>query len=92
VPFVPILIGLLALGAVILTLLGLRLRTSLRKFGMVRGWLADHVDDRAGMLRARSAALGVAMTNLKPVQHRNRSVEAGPRTINTSIELEDNRA
>jgi hypothetical protein len=92
VPFVGILIGLLALGAVVLVLLGLRLRTSVRKFGMVRGWLVDHLDDRAGMLRARSAALGIMMTNLKPVQHRNRSVEADPRTINTSVELEDNRA
>jgi len=92
VPFVPVLIGLLAVGVVLLVALGLRLRGSLRKFGMVRGWLADYLADRTGMLRARSAALGVAVTNLKQDQQRNRLTVAAPSTIRSSVEREDNRA
>ena len=91
-PFVPILIAVLALGLIILSALGLRLRTSLRRFGMVRGWLDDYLTDRTGMLRARGAALGVAVANLKQDVHRNRLTAAGPRTIRDSVEREDNRA
>jgi hypothetical protein len=92
VPFVPILIGLLAVGVLLMVALGLRVRRSLRQFGTVRGWLADYLTDRTGMLRARSAALGVAVTNLKQDQHRNRLTVAAPRTIRGSVEREDNRA
>lgn len=91
-PFVPILIAVLALGVLVLGALGLRLRTSLRKFGMVRGWLDDYLTDRTGMLRARHAALGVAVANLKQDVHRNRLTAAGPSTIRGSVEREDNRA
>ena len=91
-PFVPILIAVLALGLIILSALGLRLRTSLRRFGMVRGWLDDYLTDRTGMLRARRAALGVAVGNLKQDVQRNRLTAAGPRTIRDSVEREDNRA
>jgi hypothetical protein len=92
VPFVPILIGLLVLGVVLFAAVGLRLRASLRRFGMVRGWLADYLADRSGMLRARSAGLGVLLTNLKQDLHRNRLLEADPRTIGGSVEREDHRA
>jgi hypothetical protein len=91
VPFVPVLIGLLAVGVALLVALGLRLRSSLRRFGMVRGWLADYLTDRTGMLRARYAALGVAVTTVKQHQHRNRLTTAAPRTIRGSVEQEDNR-
>jgi hypothetical protein len=92
VPFVPILIALIALSVIIILALGLRLRASLRRFGMVRGWLNDYLDDRVGMLRARRAALGVAVTDLKQDMQRHRLTAAGPRTIRGSVEREDNRA
>jgi hypothetical protein len=92
VPFVPILIGLLALGVVLLVVLALKLRGSLKRFGMVRGWLQDYLTDRSGFLRARSAALGIAVTNLRQDLHRNRLVETGPRTIDSVVEREDHRA
>jgi hypothetical protein len=85
-------IAVLALGVIMLVALGLRLRASLVRFGMVRGWLDDYLTDRAGMLRARRAALGVAVANLKQDSHRNRLTAAGPRTIRDSVEREDNRA
>ncbi len=92
VPFVPTLIGILAVSVIIMCALGLRIRVSLRKFGMVRGWLDDYLTDRTGMLRARRAALGVAVTNLKQDLPGNRSPAAGPRTIRDSVEREDHRA
>jgi hypothetical protein len=92
VPFVPILIGLLALGLVVLLALALKLRGSVRRFGMVRGWLEDYLTDRSGFLRARFAALGIAVTNLRQDLHRNTLVETGPRTIDSVVEREDHRA
>lgn len=91
-PFLPTLIGLLALGVIVLVAVVVRLRAALRRFGHVRGWLEDYLDDRAGLLRARSAALGVAVSNLRQQPRRNRSVEFAPRTIDTSVEREDHRA
>ena len=91
VPFVPILVAIIAVGFVLLVVLGLRLRASLRRFGMVRGWLDDYLSDRVGMLRARRAALGVAVTELKLDTQRNRLTTASPRTIRGSEEREDNR-
>jgi hypothetical protein len=92
VPFVPILTGLLALSLIVILVLGLRLRSSLVRFGMVRGWLSDYLTDRVGMLRARRAALGVAVTDLKQDMQRHRLPAAVPRTIRGSVEREDNRA
>jgi hypothetical protein len=62
VPFVPVLIGLLAVGLVLLASVGLRVRGSVRRFGQARRLLDGYVADRGGMLRARSAALGVAVS------------------------------
>lgn len=62
VPFLPILIGLLAVGLILLTLAGLRVRRSVRRYGQARRALDGYVADRGGMLRARSAALGVAVS------------------------------
>jgi hypothetical protein len=92
VPFVPILIGLLVLAALILVLVGLRMRGSLLRFGSVREALSDHVTDRTGMLRARSAALGVAMSDLRQDLRGHRSVAGAPRTIGSVVEREDHRA
>ncbi|HEX4702203.1 MAG TPA: hypothetical protein VH352_08760 [Pseudonocardiaceae bacterium] len=84
--------GLVALGLILLTALGLRLRASVVRFGAVRGWLTDYLTDRTGMLRARRAALGVAVTNLKLDLLRNGLAQSAPRTINSSVEREDHRA
>ncbi|HEY1571639.1 MAG TPA: bacteriophage holin [Pseudonocardiaceae bacterium] len=65
-PFVPILIGLLAVGLVLLILVGLRIRGSVRRFGQARRALDGYVADRGGMVRARSAALGVAVSTRGP--------------------------
>jgi hypothetical protein len=65
VPFVPILVGLLAVGLLLLVLIGLRVRGSVRRFGLVRGALDSYLADRAGLLKARSAALGVAFEERK---------------------------
>jgi hypothetical protein len=92
VPFVPILTGLLVVAVVVGALVGLRVRGSLRRFGMVRGVLREHVADRSGMLRARSAALGVAMSDLRQDLHGHRSWSGAPRTIESSVEREDHRA
>ncbi len=62
VPFVPILVGLLAVGLLLLVLVGLRVRGSLKRFGLVRGASDSYLADRAGLLKARSAALGVAVS------------------------------
>jgi hypothetical protein len=92
VPFVPILIGLLALAVIILGLVGLRVRGSVRRFRMVRGATRTLFGDRSGLVRARSAALGVALSDLRqhPFGH---MLPAGvPRSIGNSVEREDHRA
>lgn len=92
VPYVPILAGTIALGMIIMLALGLRIRASLRRFARVRGWLDDYLTDRTGMLRARGAALGVGVAELKQGMQRHRLTAVGPRTIEMSVEREDNRA
>jgi hypothetical protein len=92
VPFVPILTGLLVVAVVMLALVGLRVRGSLQRFGVVRGALRDHVADRSGMLRARSAALGVAVSDLRRDLVGQGSAESAARTIVSSVEREDHRA
>ena len=90
--FVGILIGLLVVGLVVLAVVGLRVRGAVRRFGKVNGATRDHLGDRSGLLRARSAALGVAMSELRPPPFGNRSTAGVPRTIRNSKEREDNRA
>jgi hypothetical protein len=90
--FVGILIGLLVVGVLVLAMVGLRVRGSVRRFGEVQGAVQGLVADRTGMLRARSAALGVAMSDLRPPPFGNRSTVGAPRTIRNSKEREDNRA
>jgi hypothetical protein len=93
VPFVPILIALLAVGVIVLAAVGLRVRGSLRRFALVRGSLDSYLTDRSGLLRARSAALGVALSEVgKLPDFGRRSVTTAPRTINGSVEREDHRA
>jgi hypothetical protein len=79
---------LLIVGILVLAAVGIRLARALRRLGRVRGWLDDYLTDRTGMLRARSAALAVAVGEFR----RDRRAADGPRTINSSLEREDNRA
>jgi hypothetical protein len=65
VPYLLILGLIIAAAIVLLLFIAIRLRGVLRRFGMVRGWLNDQLTDRAGMLRARSAALAVAVEDLR---------------------------
>lgn len=92
VPFVPVLIALLAVGLVLLVAVGLRVRVAVRRFDLVRGAFDSHVAERTGLLKARSAALGVAVTDLRPPRIGHRSVRSAPRTIDGSVEREDHRA
>jgi hypothetical protein len=86
VPYLPTIL-LLAFGLVVLLLLALRLAGAIRRFGRVRGWLEDYLADRAGLIRARSAALRVAT-----VERGFFTGRGGPRTIKSSVEQEDHRA
>jgi hypothetical protein len=65
VPYLLILGLIIAAAIALLLFIAIRLREALRRFGMVRGWLNDQLTDRAGMLRARSAALAVAVEDLR---------------------------
>lgn len=64
-PYLLIVALIVVVGIVLLGFMAIRLRASLRRFGMVRGWLEDQFTDRAGMLRARSAALAIAVEDLR---------------------------
>jgi hypothetical protein len=91
VPFVPILTALLVLAVVVMALVGLRLRGSLRRLSGVRGALRTDVADRTGMLRARSAALGVAVSDMRQNLRGHRPQVGAPRRIGSSVEREDHR-
>lgn len=75
-------------GLIILLVVGIRLYRAFRRFGHVRGWLTDYLDARTGMLRARSAALTVAVGEFR----RDGLGHERPRTIVSSLEREDDRA
>jgi hypothetical protein len=92
VSFTLTLAGLLLFGVVVLVVLLVRMRGALRRFGMVRGWLEDYLADRTGLLKARSAALAVGLSDLRQVTIRNTQVGVGPRTIDVTGEREDHRA
>lgn len=64
-PFLLIFVPIVAVAIVLLLFIAIRLRGALRRFGMVRSWLNDQLTDRGGMLRARSAALAVAIEDLR---------------------------
>lgn len=91
-PFVLILIGLLVVAAIVIALVGVRLLGSVRRLSTVRGVLRANVADRSGMLRARTAALGIAVSDLRQDRMGRRPRVGTPRTIGTSVEREDHRA
>ncbi|KOV85477.1 hypothetical protein ADL03_12440 [Nocardia sp. NRRL S-836] len=51
----------MALGLLVLVLIGVRVIRSLRRFASTRTLVGDRVGDGVGMLKARSAALKVAL-------------------------------
>ncbi len=90
--FVPILIGLLVVVVIVAALVGVRLSGSVRRLSAARGTLRADVADRSGLLRARTAALKVAVSDSRQVPLGRRPRVGTPRTIGTSVEREDNRA
>ena len=68
-PYLPSLV-LIALGLVVLVALGVRVVGALRRFRAASTLVGDRVGDGAGLLRARFAALGVALAERRPDQAR----------------------
>lgn len=64
-PYLPILV-LVLLGVVLLVVTALRVIGSLRRFRAASSLVGDRVGDGVGLLRARSAALGVAFAERRP--------------------------
>jgi hypothetical protein len=91
VPYLPTIL-LIAFGLVLLVVLALRLRGAVRRFGMVRGWLDDYVKDRGGLLRARSAALRVAVDQRVDDWRGARPLKAAPRIVYSDDRQEAHRA
>lgn len=86
-PYLLLIAAPLVFGLVVLTAVGITLGRAVRRFGRVRGWLDDYLADRTGRLRARSAALGIALGDFRDGLRGDR-----PRTIDNSLEREDHRA
>jgi hypothetical protein len=74
VPYV-VSVVLFALGLIALIAIGLRVIRSLRRFSVASNLVGDRVGDRVGMIKARSAALGVAFGERRS----NKAREGGPR-------------
>ncbi|MGM1059198.1 bacteriophage holin [Saccharothrix sp. Mg75] len=64
-PYLPTLL-LIALGVVVLVVVGVRVIGSLRRFRAASSLVGDRVGDGVGLLRARFAALGVAVAARRP--------------------------
>ncbi|MFJ6676926.1 bacteriophage holin [Actinosynnema sp. NPDC091369] len=64
-PYLPILAPIV-LGVVVLVLTSVRVIRSLRRFRAASTLVGDRVGDGAGLLRARFAALGVAVAERRP--------------------------
>lgn len=64
-PYLPTLL-LIVLGLVVLVVVAIRLIGSLRRFRAASTLVGDRVGDGVGLLRARFAALGVALAERRP--------------------------
>lgn len=64
-PYLPIL-ALILFGLVVLVATGIRVVGSLRRFRAASTLVGDRVGDGVGLLRARFAALGVAVAGRRP--------------------------
>jgi len=67
VPYLPVWI-LLAAGVLLLVLLLVRTSGVLRRFRRTVSMVSTHTQDRTGLLRARSAALRVAVAERRPAR------------------------
>lgn len=54
-----------AIGLVVLAVAGLRIAAAVKRLVIVSGWAGDQVADETGLLRARRAALKVAVAQRK---------------------------
>jgi hypothetical protein len=73
VPYTPTL-ALIALGLIVLVATGVRVIRSLRRFASTRTLVGDRVGDSVGLLKARRAALEVAIAGRRrPEQARTRA-------------------
>ena len=61
VPYYLIAAAVALFGLLVLVFLAVKLRRALRRFGQVRGWLDEYLTDRTRLVRARTAALGIAV-------------------------------
>ena len=87
-PYLPSLV-LIVLGVVVLVPTTIRVIRSLRRFRVASTLVGDRVGDGVGLLRARSAALGVAIAERRPDHAR----EGKPRVPSVDRgRQEDNRA
>ncbi|GAA3463005.1 MULTISPECIES: bacteriophage holin [Saccharothrix] len=68
-PYLPTLL-LVAFGVIVLVVVGFRVIGSLRRFRAASTLVGDRVGDGAGLLRARLAALGVAVAERRPERAR----------------------
>jgi hypothetical protein len=64
VAYVPTIV-LVAIGLILLVALLVRVRNALRLFGQTASAVATNTQDRTGLLRARSAAVRVAVSELR---------------------------
>ena len=92
VPYYLIAAAVALFGLLVLVFLAVKLRRALRRFGQVRGWLDEYLTDRTGLVRARTAALGIAVAELRAGDLGDSSGPGAPRTIGDSVEREDHRA
>lgn len=87
-PYLPTLL-LIVLGLVVLVVVAIRLIGSLRRFRAASTLVGDRVGDGVGLLRARFAALGVALAERRPdrarqVEPRVPSVDRGRQEVNSA--------
>jgi hypothetical protein len=76
VPYLPSLV-LVVVGVVALVAIVIRVVGSLRHFTKVSSRVSDNVGNGVGLLKARSAALGVAFAERRKDQPRVRSTDRG---------------
>lgn len=86
-PYLPSLV-LLLVGMVFLIVVLVKAVRALRRFRAASTLVGDRVGDGVGLLRARFAALGVAVAERRP----DRALEGGPRVPSTDRGMkEDHR-
>ncbi|WNV88630.1 bacteriophage holin [Umezawaea sp. Da 62-37] len=75
-PYLPSLV-LVVIGVVVLVVMAVRVTRSLRRFTVASTLVGDNVGNGVGLLKARTAALGVAFAERRSDQPRVRSTDRG---------------